>query len=112
MVSTSGLAVSVKLATLTVTSASRVIFPPIPCTSTVYGPGLVAGSTLIVRVEVWGEVMGVGLTVAVMPVDDEAVRATGLENPLSGLTAIVDVLDEPAAIVRTEGLAESEKSGP
>jgi hypothetical protein len=108
----SGLAVSVKLATLTVTSASWMSLPLIPCTSTMYGPGLTVGSTLIVSVEVWDEVMLVGLNVVVMPGRDKADRTTGLLNPLIGLTATVDVLDEPAAIVRMVGVAEIAKSGP
>lgn len=43
---------------------------------------------------------------------EDVVRSTVPVKPPVGLTDTVEVLDEPAAIVKVEGLAESEKSGP
>ena len=60
---------------------------------------------MIVRVEISDPVMLGGLGVAVMPRGEEAERSTVPVNPPVGWMAIVAVLDEPAAIVRSTGLA-------
>jgi hypothetical protein len=59
-----------------------------------------------------GGVIVVGRNVGVRPVGADAVRATGLLNPLSAVTVIVEVLEPPAAIVREVGLVDRVKSGP
>jgi hypothetical protein len=56
--------------------------------------------------------MLVELKVALMSSGAMAVRLMVPVNPPVGLTAMVKVDDEPAAIVRMVGVAESEKSGP
>jgi hypothetical protein len=59
-----------------------------------------------------GGVIVVGRNVGVRPVGADAVRSTGLLNPLSAATVIVEVLEPPAVIVREVGLADRVKSGP
>jgi len=67
----------------------------------------------MVRVDVMvGGVIVVGRNVGVRPVGADAVRSTGLLNPLIAVTVIVEVSDPPAVIVRDPGLVDREKSGP
>ena len=59
-----------------------------------------------------GGVIVVGRNVGVRPVGADAVRSTGLLNPLSAVIVIVEVLELPAVTIRDPGLEETEKSGP
>jgi hypothetical protein len=52
-----------------------------------------------------------GLMVAVRPDDGVIVSETVPENPLMGLTAIVDVALVPLGVVRLDGMAFMVKSG-
>jgi len=71
------------------------------------------GSTAMVSVDVVaGGGIVVGRNVGVRPVGADAVRSTGLLNPLSAVIVIVKVLELPAVIIRDARLEETEKSGP
>ena len=85
--------------------------PLVPVTLTVYVPVLVPEGTVIFSVD---EKLGVpeeGVSVTVQPLGYEADSVTGFPNPLSGVTFIVELPEEPALIVKVEGDAEREKSG-
>jgi hypothetical protein len=66
---------------------------------------------LTVRVAFPDVAMLVGLIVAVRPDDAVTVRETVPENPLIGLTTIVEVALVPLGVVRLDGMALMVKSG-
>jgi hypothetical protein len=107
-----GVAVIAKLATFTDNDTSCVSVPLVPVTSTLYVPGLMEGATWIVSVDVCPGVIDGWLRLGVKPELAVTVKSTGELNPLMAVTDTDDVLEEPAWIVRDEGVAEMLKSGP
>lgn len=90
--------------TVTVTEVSLDRSPLLPNMSTLYDPGIVE---LTVSVAVYDPLVTVvGVIVALRFTESgEAKRSTGEENPLVGVTVMVDVWNSPAFAVSEAGLA-------
>ena len=97
--------------TVSVTVVVCVALGAVPVTVTEYVPGVVAGSTVNVRVELEPAVIGFGLNEAVVPVGTpvaESVRLSG--EPLRIEVAMVDAALPPCAADTLLGLAPIVKS--
>ena len=108
-----GVGVMVKLDTLTITVIVWLSKPLVPTTSMVYVPGIVLVATEMLRLAPADDVMVETLNDGVRStVDGNAMRLAFPENPFRSISVIVEFEVEPAGILREEGVALREKSGP
>ena len=83
-----------------------------PSISTRYVPAGMSGAATIVSVADCEGLMVEALNDAVSPKGVKTVRLTSAEKPFNDAKVIVELAFQPAGIVRVEGDATIEKSGP